>query len=49
LTPAPTAPAGERTIDRDKVVPPTKAEDEPLTKEELDTAVESFVSAFKQR
>jgi type IV secretion system protein VirD4 len=48
-TPELAAYAGERTIDRDKVVPPTKAEDEPLTKEELDTAVESFVSAFKQR
>ena len=45
--PAPTA--HDRAIDLDKVVPPTKAEDEPLTKEELDTAVESFVSAFKQR
>jgi type IV secretion system protein VirD4 len=48
-TPVLAAHAGERTIDRDKVVPPTKAEDEPLTKEELDMAVESFVSAFKQR
>jgi type IV secretion system protein VirD4 len=36
-------------IDQDKVVLPTKAEDEPLTKEELDRAVESFISAFPQR
>jgi type IV secretion system protein VirD4 len=48
-TPTLAARAGESSIDRDKVVPPTKAEDEPLTKEELDTAVQSFVSAFKQR
>ena len=41
--------AREVNIDPHKMVPPTKAEDEPLTREELDTAVESFVSAFKQR
>jgi type IV secretion system protein VirD4 len=35
-------------INPDKVVLPTKAEDEPLTKEELDRAVESFISAFPQ-
>jgi type IV secretion system protein VirD4 len=39
----------EVEIDAHKMVRPTKAEDEPLTREELDTAVESFVSAFKQR
>ena len=48
------ATAGAATMrdvntDEHKRVPPTKAEDEPLTREELDTAVESFVSAFKQR
>jgi type IV secretion system protein VirD4 len=47
--PAPTAHAVERNIDVDKVVLPKKAEDQPLNKEELDTAVESFISAFKQR
>jgi type IV secretion system protein VirD4 len=36
-------------IDPDTVVLPKKAEDEPLTKEELDRAVESFISAFPQR
>ena len=45
MTPMLATHGGERTIDLDKVVPPTKAEDEPLTKEELDTAVESFISA----
>jgi len=48
-TPAPAAHAGERDIDRDKIVLPKKADDERLTTEELDTAVESFISAFKQR
>jgi hypothetical protein len=51
-TPKPPAgAAAERDLDIDahKVVPPTKAEDEPLNREELDTAVESFISAFKQR
>ncbi len=43
-------PATEDTdIDLDKVVLPKKADDEPLTKEELDRAVESFISAFPQR
>jgi type IV secretion system protein VirD4 len=32
-----------------KVVLPKKADDEPLTTEELDRAVESFISAFPQR
>jgi type IV secretion system protein VirD4 len=36
-------------IDPDKVVLPKKADDEPLTTEELDRAVESFISAFPQR
>jgi hypothetical protein len=39
----------DNDIDRDKVVLPKKADDEPLTKEELDRAVESFISAFPQR
>lgn len=50
--PKPTAGAtATRGIDINvhKVGPPTKAEDQPLTTEELDTAVESFISAFKQR
>ena len=46
-TPAPAAHAVEPTINLDKRVLPTKAEDQPLTTEELDTAVESFISAFK--
>jgi len=36
-------------IDLDKPVVPKKADGERLTIEELDTAVESFISAFKQR
>jgi type IV secretion system protein VirD4 len=36
-------------IDLQKMVLPKKAEDEPLTTEELDRAVESFISAFPQR
>jgi type IV secretion system protein VirD4 len=48
-TPAPMAHIVMGNIDPNKMVPPMKAEDEPLTQEELDTAVESFVSAFKQR
>ncbi len=36
-------------IDLDKPVVPKKADGERLTTEELDTAVESFISAFKQR
>ena len=36
-------------INPDKVVLPKKAEDEPLTPEELDRAVESFISALPQR
>jgi len=48
-TPAPAAHADERNIDLDEAVLPRKAEDERLTTEELDTAVESFISAFKQR
>jgi type IV secretion system protein VirD4 len=36
-------------INPDKVVLPKKAEDEPLTQEELDRAVKSFISAFPQR
>jgi type IV secretion system protein VirD4 len=48
-TPAPAAHAGEQTIDLNTPDVPKKAEDEPLTTEELDTAVESFITAFKQR
>jgi type IV secretion system protein VirD4 len=36
-------------IDPHKVILPKKADDEPLTTEELDRAVESFISAFPQR
>lgn len=36
-------------IDFDKVVLPQKAEGEPLSVEELDTAVQSFISALQQR
>jgi type IV secretion system protein VirD4 len=36
-------------IDFTQVVLPKKADDEPLTTEELDRAVESFISAFPQR
>ena len=48
-TPAPATRTGEGMIDLDKMVLPKKADDERLTTEELDTAVESFISAFKQR
>ncbi len=36
-------------VDFDQVVLPKKAEDEPLTTEELDRAVQSFIAAFPQR
>lgn len=36
-------------VDLTQVVLPQKAEDDPLTKEELDRAVQSFISAFPQR
>jgi type IV secretion system protein VirD4 len=36
-------------FNRDNVVLPKKADEEPLTTEELDRAVESFISAFPQR
>jgi type IV secretion system protein VirD4 len=36
-------------INPDNVVLPKKAEEEPLTQEELDRAVKSFISAFPQR
>jgi type IV secretion system protein VirD4 len=47
-TPTTARVAVTQELEKTSVVPPTKAEDQPLTVEELDTAVESFISAFKR-
>lgn len=47
-TQAETGIASTKDFDLDPAPPPTKAEEEPLTPEELDKAVESFISAMKE-
>jgi type IV secretion system protein VirD4 len=43
-----TGAAAAKDFDLDPAPPPKKAEEEPLTTEELDKAVESFISAMKE-